>query len=46
MAHEVCDAWPKGRKLIKVMAGFKKFCGLPLIHGAINVTHPFAKAKG
>jgi hypothetical protein len=45
MAHEVCDAWPKGKELIKVMVGFKKFCGLPLIDGAINATHPFAKAK-
>jgi hypothetical protein len=46
MAHEVCDVSPKGKELIKVMSGFKKFCGLPLVHGAINAKHPFAKTKG
>jgi len=46
VTHEVCDVWPKGKELIKVMVGFKKFCGLPLVHGAINATHPFIKVKG
>ncbi len=31
--------WPKIEELVKVMVGFKTFCGLPFIHGAIDVIH-------
>jgi hypothetical protein len=31
--------WPKGNDLIEVMDGFKDSCGMPIIHGAIDVTH-------
>jgi hypothetical protein len=30
--------WPKGNDLVEVMAKFKEFCSLPLVHGAIDVT--------
>jgi hypothetical protein len=30
--------WPKGEDLAKVLRGFREFCGLPSIHGAIDVT--------
>jgi hypothetical protein len=30
--------WFKGIKMVEIMVGFKDFCGLPLVHGAINAT--------
>jgi len=30
--------WPKGNDLIEVMDGFKDFCGMPLVHGAMDAT--------
>jgi hypothetical protein len=30
--------WPKRKEMIEVMVGFKCFCGLPFVHGAIDVT--------
>jgi hypothetical protein len=30
--------WPKGIEMVDFMDGFKDFCGLPLVHGAINAT--------
>jgi hypothetical protein len=30
--------WPHGEDLLKVMVGFKDWCGLPFIQGAIDYT--------
>ncbi len=30
--------WLEGEHLVKVMVKFKSFCGLPSIHGTIDVT--------
>jgi hypothetical protein len=32
-------SWPIGNKIQTVMQGFKSFCGLPNIQGAIDGTH-------
>jgi hypothetical protein len=31
--------WLEGEDLLEVVAGFKNFCGLPFVDGAINVIH-------
>jgi hypothetical protein len=31
--------WPCGEDLLRVMAGFKDWCGLPFIQGAIDYTY-------
>jgi hypothetical protein len=31
--------WPRGQELYEVMADFKAWCGMPLVHGAIDCTH-------
>jgi hypothetical protein len=30
--------WPKGKELVKVMAKFKNFCGIPSFHKTIDIT--------
>jgi hypothetical protein len=30
--------WPKGIEMVEIEVGFKDFCGLPSVHGAINAT--------
>lgn len=31
--------WLKKEELVKIVASFKKNCGLPYVGGAINITH-------
>jgi hypothetical protein len=31
--------WPRGQEMREVMLEFKKWCGIPLVHGAIDCTH-------
>jgi hypothetical protein len=31
--------WPRGQEMRKVMLEFKKWCGIPSIHGVIDCTH-------
>jgi hypothetical protein len=39
--------WLKGKDLVQVMTTFKNFCGLPIIHDAIDVTQiHIQKPKG
>jgi hypothetical protein len=39
--------WLKRKEMIEVMVGFKWFCGLPFVHGAIDVTQiHIQKPKG
>jgi hypothetical protein len=30
--------WREGKEMVEVMAGFKRLCGLPFVHGVIDVT--------
>lgn len=36
--------WPRGQEMREVMLEFKMWCGIPLVHGAIDCTH-FGIAK-
>jgi hypothetical protein len=32
-------SWPRGDEMREVMLDFKRFCGMPSVHGALDCTH-------